>query len=226
MGIASQMGRTMAPRVTKAAPGLSAHFVHEALRRAISGVGPLPGAAAAAEKALAEAKGDVDRAVHDLIEAHVRYAGVQGFATNLGGLVTATVTIPANLAGLALIECRLVTCVAHLRHYDLDDPRVRNAVLVCILGEDTVRRLVRRHKLPSSPMGIATAPAHDPELDRVVAAEVTAELVTKVAGKRVASTLGRRVPVVGGIIGAGADGLATWQIGRYADRELRPRSRR
>ena len=60
----------------------------------------------------------------------------------------------------------------------------------------------------------------------MVAAEVASELITKVAGKRLATTVGRRVPVVGGLVGAGVDGYATWQVGRYADRELRPRSLR
>ncbi len=32
--------------------------------------------------------------------------------------------------------------------------------------------------------------------------------------------------MIGGVIGAGADGFGTWQIGRYADRELLPRTRR
>jgi hypothetical protein len=59
-----------------------------------------------------------------------------------------------------------------------------------------------------------------------MAAEVTSELLTKVAGKRVATTVGRRVPVVGGLVGASADAYATWQVGRYADRELRPRTLR
>ncbi|MGA8211239.1 MAG: EcsC family protein [Nocardioidaceae bacterium] len=226
MGIGGTLGKRLAPRVGQAAPQLTRNFVHEALRRAIDGVGPLPPAAAAADKQLAEQDGDVDRAVHEVIENHVRYAGGQGFATNIGGLVTAAVTIPANITGLALVQCRMVAGIAHLRGYDLADQRVRNAVLACILGEDAVRSLVRKKKLPSTPMGIATAPAHDPDLDRVVAAEVASELLTKVAGKRIVTTVGRRVPVVGGLVGAGADGYATWQIGRYADRELLPRSRR
>jgi uncharacterized protein (DUF697 family) len=75
-------------------------------------------------------------------------------------------------------------------------------------------------------MAIATAPAHDPDLNRIVAAEVASEMLTRVAGKRMATFVGRRVPVVGGLVGAGADGFATWQIGRYADRELLPRTRR
>jgi len=225
MGIGGTLGKRLAPRVSRLAPDLSASFVHEALRRAIDGIGPLPPAAHAADKQLAEQGGDVDRAVHEVIENHVRYAGVQGFATNLGGLVTAAVAIPTNIAGIALIQCRVVAGIAHLKGYDLADQRVRNAVLACILGEDAVRSLVRRKKLPSTPMGIATAPAHDPHLDLVMAAEVTSELITKVAGKRIATTVGRRVPVVGGLVGASADAYATWQVARYADRELLPRAR-
>ena len=226
MGMGSSAGWGLLPQLTKAAPELSAHFVHEALRRAINGVAKLPGAAVAADKVLVDANGDVDLAIHELIEDHVRYAGLQGFATNLGGLTTAAVLIPANITGLALVQCRLVACIAHLRGYDLDDQRVRNAILTCILGEDSVKSLVRKHQLPSTPMGMATAPTYDPHIDRVIAAEVTSELLTKVAGKRMAATVGRRIPVVGGVIGAGADGFGTWQIGRYADRELLPRTRR
>ena len=226
MGIGGTLGKALAPQVQRMAPELTSNFVREALSRAIYGVGPLPGAAHAADKQLSEQRGDVDAAIHEVIENHVRYAGAQGFATNLGGVVTAAITIPANIAGLAMLQSRMVAGIAHLRGYDLEDPRVRNAVLTCMLGEDAVRDLVRKKKLPAPPMAIATAPAHDPALDGVIAAEVTSELLTKVAGKRVATTVGRRVPVVGGVFGAGADGFATWKIGRYADRELLPRPRR
>ena len=226
MGIASSLGRGIGPRIAKAAPEVSTNFVQQALRRAISGAGPLPAAAASADKVLAAENGDSARAVHEVIEDHVRYAGMQGFATNMGGLVTAALTIPANNTGLALIQCRLVASIAHLRGYDLTDQRVRNAILTCILGEDEVTRLVKKKKLPSTPMAMATAPAHDPHLDTVIASEVTSALLTKVAGKRVATTVGRRVPVIGGIVGASADAYSTWQIGRYADKELRPRTLR
>jgi hypothetical protein len=226
MSIGGSLGKAFAPQVQRLAPELTANFVHEALSRAIHGVGPLPGAASAADKQLEEQRGDVDAAIHEVIENHVRYAGAQGFATNLGGFVTAAVTIPANIAGLAMLQCRMVAGIAHLRGYDLKDPRVHNAVVACMLGEDAVRTLVKKKKLPAPPMAIATAPAHDPHLDKVIAAEVTSELLTKVAGKRVAVTVGRRVPVVGGLFGAGADGFSTWKIGRYADRELLPRTLR
>jgi len=213
-------------RLTQLAPGLTAAFVREALHRAINGIGPLPAAATAADKQLTERRGNVDRAIHDVIENHVRYAGAQGFVTNLGGLATMAFAVPTNISGLALVECRMIAGIAHLRGYDLDDPRVRNAVLVCLLGEESVRDLVAAKKLPAPPMALATAPAHDPSLDLVISAEVAADLIARVAGKRVAITVGRRIPLVGGLVGLGADGYATWRVGRYADRELLPLARR
>jgi hypothetical protein len=75
-------------------------------------------------------------------------------------------------------------------------------------------------------MARATAPAHDPTLERVISAEVASDLVSKVAGKRLAGTVARRIPLVGGFVGMGADGYATWKIGRYAERELLPLARR
>ena len=226
MGVRSSITKQLAPRAVGMAPGLTSSFVREALNRAIKGVGPLPPATKAADEQLAEQGGDVEKAIHEIIENHVRYAGAQGFLTNIGGVVTAALTIPTNITGIALVQCRMIACIAHLRGYDLDDPRVRNALLVCLLGPETVDRLIKKRKLPAPPMALATAPTHDPELDRIISSEVAQDLVARVAGKRLAVTVGRRVPVVGGVVGAGADGYATWKIGRYAEGELLPRARR
>ncbi|MGH3510415.1 MAG: EcsC family protein [Nocardioidaceae bacterium] len=226
MGISGDLGKALVPHLQKVAPDLTANFVHDALTRAIHGVGPLPPAARAADKQLSEQHGNSERAVHEVIENNVRLAGAQGFVTNLGGLVTMAVMIPANITGLAVLQCRMVAGIAHLRGYDLADPRVHNAILATILGEERVRKLVKKKELPSSPMGIATAPVHDPDLDRGISSQVASELLTRVAGKRVAATVGRRIPVLGGLVGAGADAYATWQIGRYADRELLSRIQR
>jgi hypothetical protein len=226
MSIGGTVGKRLAPRIQHLAPEATNNFVREALNRAILGVGPLPAAAVTARKQLEEEHGNVDRAVRDVIEMHVRYAGAQGFLTNLGGLVTAVVSVPANITGLALIQCRMIAGIADLRGYDLEDPRVRNAILTCLLGPDEVERLVKKKKLPAPPMALATAPAYDPDIERLITAQVASELITRVAGKRLATTIGRRVPIVGGLVGLTADAYATWRIGRYADKELLPRARR
>ena len=92
-----------------------------------------------------------------------------------------------------------------------------------MLGAETVKGLVKERKIPGTPMVIATAPAHDPDLDRIVAAEVTSAIVGRVIGKRAAGTVLRRLPVAGGVVGGSADAYTTWQVGKYATRELRPR---
>lgn len=216
----------IAPKVIGMAPGLTSGVVRQALHRAIVGVGPLPGAIAAAEKQLSEQDGDAEKAVREVIENHVALASAGGFATNLGGLVASAFSIPANVSGLAIIQCRMVAGIAHLRGYDLTDPRVRNAILLCLLGEERVGRQVKAKKVPAPPMAVATAPTYDPALDNLVASEVASEMLSRVVGKRLAATVGKRIPVVGGVVGAGTDAWATFQIGRYASRELLPRKRR
>ncbi|MGH3493760.1 MAG: EcsC family protein [Sciscionella sp.] len=226
MGGSSRLaGRVLTPLARRKVPALAANLVRQAFERAVDGVGPLRGAAASADRKLARQGGDVDAAVKTLIESHVRMAGAEGFVTNLGGAALLPVTIPSSISGLALLECHLVAGIAHLRGYDLADPRVRNAVLATMLGEDTVRSLVRRKKLPSSPMAIATAPAYDENLDRRIATEVAAEMIGRIAGKRTVAVVGRRTPIIGGGVGAVADAYATYQTGRYAARELIARGR-
>ncbi len=208
------------------APSVASQYVRTMLDKAIDGIGPLRSAAASADSRLVDANGDVEDAVKALVRLHVGLAGVQGFVTNLGGIASLAVSMPANVVGVTLVQCHLVAGIAHLRGYDLEDARVRNAILACMLGEDEVRDLVRTSSFPSSPMGIATSPVHDPLLDELVSREVTTDLLARTAGRRAVTMVGRRVPLLGGVVGGGSDALMTWQIGQYAARELRDRNLR
>lgn len=223
MGAVRRAGQLLGPVVRKQAPAMASGFVQQAFDRAVDGFGPLPGAAASASQRLQRHGGDLRLAVKDVIDSHVSLAGAQGFLTNIGGLVTLPVAVPANVSGLAMLQSHMVAGIAHLHGYALTDPRVRNAVLACMLGTNTVAALVARGALPSSPMAIATAPVHDPDLERRISSEVAGELLARVAGKRTVAAVGRRIPLVGGGVGMVSDGYGTWMVGRYATRELRPR---
>ena len=223
MGVRSNVAKKAGMSV---APSMAAGYVRTMLDKAIDGVGPLRSAAASADSRLVDANGDVEDAVKALLRLHVGLAGVQGFVTNLGGIASLAVAMPANVIGVTLVQCHLVAGIAHLRGYDLEDARVRNAILACMLGEDEVRDLVRTSSFPSSPMGIATSPVHDPVLDELVSREVTTDLLARTAGRRAVTMVGRRVPLLGGVVGGGSDALMTWQIGQYAARELRDRNLR
>lgn len=202
----------------------SGSALRKLLELAIEGAPGMPGARAAAATQLGR-RMDREHALDSLAAQHVMMAGAQGFATNIGGVLAAMMAVPANLAGLSVIQCRLVATIAHLRGYDLDDPRVRTAILVCLLGEARVKELVEDGDLPSTPMGIATAPAHDPALDSQVSDFVMGNLLSQVGGKKLPLLLGKRIPVLGGGVGAATDSYQTHVIGAYARQQFVDRRR-
>jgi len=217
MGVTRSLGRKVGERI---APSVASQYVRGVLDKAIDGVGPLRSAAASADSKLVDAGGDVEYAITKLVRLHTTLAGAQGFVTNLGGVAALAVALPANVVGVTLVQCHLIAGIAHLRGYDLNDPRVRNAILVCMLGEDAAKSLVKSSKIPASPLGIATAAAHDPALDEHISREVTTDLIARTAGRRAVTLVGRRIPLLGGVVGGGSDAFMTWQLGRYAMKEL------
>ncbi len=220
MGVGKKVARVAGKQ---AAPKVGWSFVRQALDKAIDGVGPLRSAAESATTHMVDAHGDVEKAIQTLTRNHVGLAAAQGFVTNLGGIATLAVSVPANIAGVTLLQAHLVAGIAHLRGYDLDDPRVRNAILAAMLGEDKVHELVKHKSLPSPPMALATAPSHAPELDKIIASELTGELFARTVGRRAVTLMARRIPVAGGVVAGGTDAYQTRQIGQYAAQELKDR---
>src|ERR671917_949364 len=166
------IARGMGPVATIVAPQLAGGALRRVLELAIDGYGRLSGAKAHAARQLQRNGGSVDDAISSIIDFHVRLASAQGFVTNLGGLVALPVAIPANLTGVAIVQVRMVAAIAHLRGYDLDDNRVRTALVMCLLGGEQIAKHILSGRLPTSPMAVATAPVFDPELDRQVGEEV------------------------------------------------------
>lgn len=223
MAVGKMVARGLGPMARQVTPRAAAGLFRNVLDAAIDGRGRFPGALAVADRHLTRAGGDHTRAADEVVEQHVRLAGAQGFVTSLGGFAILPLALPANITGLAVLQARMVAAIAHLRGYDLGDPRIRTAVTACLLGDETVTELVRRGTLPSTPLAIATAPVHDVELDNRVATELGAILAAQVGGKRLSLTVSRRIPLLGGGVGAVVDAVATYRVGRYAQSELPPR---
>src|SRR3954467_14451440 len=225
MASAQDMGKMIARGIGPVAnamthPQAAGGVLRRVLEVAIDGYGKLPGAKASAARQMQRSGGAVDAAIDSLIDFHVRLASAQGFVTNLGGVATLPVAVPANMTGVAVVQVRMVAAIAHLRGYDLNDNRVRTALVMCLLGGEQVVKLIKEGKLPTSPMAIATAPVFDPELDAQVAEAVVEDLAERIGGKNLALVLTKRVPLVGGGLGALVDGFATRQVGKYAKSEL------
>ncbi|HVK45423.1 MAG TPA: EcsC family protein [Micropruina sp.] len=211
----SESSKTLVQR----APALAGGALRTILEFAIEGNGTIPGAKTAAAKSL-QSRSEHEAAVDWILKQHVAYAGAQGLLTNIGGLITLPVALPANLAGLAVVQMRMIAAIAHLRGYDVDDRRVRVALTMLMLGEDEVRRRIVSGRLPTSPLVIATAPVFDPLLEQSVNERVFGDLGTKMAGKHVVLLAAKRIPFIGGGVGAATDGYLTYALGQYARREF------
>lgn len=206
----------------RAAPAIAAKGVRQFLDKAIDGFPGFPGAREVARRHLARSR-DVDQAIRDVQDQHVRLAGAQGFVANIGGVAVMAVAIPANLAGVGLLQVRMVAAIQHLRGYDINDPRVRTAALMTLLGEDDVKAAIKRGEFPGHPHDVAVAAGDaDPRLLERVGSEVTQALVTRVGGKHATLAFTKRIPVLGGAVSAGVDAFSTYTIGRYASREFPP----
>jgi len=214
--LAGHLGRQAFAQVPKLAPIIVSGAIDAIMNQAITGVAKLPGAKDAAGRYLQRAHGDADLAIRRARMDHVAMAGGQGFITNLGGIVTAVVALPANFTGLLTVESRLVAIVAHLRGYDIDDPRVRCAMTMCLLGPGKVADMIKGGDLPTTPLGVASAPVTDQVLQRQISTRVFETLVSGLGGKRAVAFIGKRVPVIGGAVGAASDGYETTRIANYA----------
>jgi hypothetical protein len=224
MASAQEVRRRIATVITPVANLVAAQGAGGALRQvieiAIDGYARMPSAKTVAARHLQRHGGSVDDAINSIIDHHIRLASAQGFVTNLGGLAALPVAIPANITGVAIVQVRMVAAIAHLRGYDLDDNRVRTALVMCLMGGEQIAKHIVEGTLPTSPMAVATAPVFDPDLDRQVADEVVTDLAARIGGKNLALAITRRVPLLGGGVGAIMDAIATHQIGRYATGEL------
>ena len=205
--------------VVALAEGLTTDMFHQILDLAIDGRGRLPGARASARHHL-EHHADPEAAVRALINQHTTMASGQGFATNWGGILVSMVTIPANLAAATFLQARVVAGIAHLRGYELTDPRVRTAILMVMLGPTAGQQLIDRGLLPSSAAAVATAPVFDEKLDTVVTRTLLDMTMNQLGGKRLGVMLGKRIPLIGGGVGAVVDGWSTHRIAHYALRQL------
>ncbi len=125
------MSREGKPSRALAAMRQALEWAYDHATEAVPGLGS---AVDVAEKHLKAADNAPEKAIDTLIAAHTAYAGVTGFVTNLGGVMTLPVSIPANVASVLALQLRLIAAIAHLRRYDPSDQRVKTMAFLCLTG--------------------------------------------------------------------------------------------
>jgi hypothetical protein len=184
----------------------------------------LPGAEESIEQLAhsyrARHSGDED-AISALASWQIAKAGIAGFVTNIGGVLTLPVAVPANVASVLYVQIRMVASIAHLRGYDLRQDQVRTFVFACLAGSAAFDILKEFGIRLGSQLTRQMILRVSGELLLRINRAVGFRLVTK-AGSKGLINLVRIVPVVSGFVAGGLDAAATKVIAKAAKDIFQP----
>ena len=128
--------------------------------------------------------------------------------------------LPANVLGFYLIATRMTAAIAKVRGYDLRQEEIRTAVLLTLVGADADDLLKKAGM--ASPGGTLSnlAAQRLPGPAMMVIQKGVGFRLLATAGKNMFVRLGKIVPIVGGVIGAGLDGFMQHRVSASAKREF------
>lgn len=157
----------------------------------------------------------VEDAAKDMINKQVIKCTTSGFITNLGGVITLPVTIPANVGSVMYVQMRMIACAAYMAGYDVHTDQVQTLVYACLAGV-SVMEVAKKAGIKIGRKGLENLIDKIP--GKVLIAinhKVGFRMLTKF-GETGAINLGKAIPVVGGVIGGGFDFIDTKFIGNRA----------
>jgi uncharacterized protein (DUF697 family) len=170
--------------------------------RAIDGVPGLEGAPHLAVSYQRQCATD-EAAIDALIRWQVAKAAAAGFLTNLGGLATLPIALPANVLSALYIQIRMVAAIAALRGHDLRSDQVRTVVLACLCGTTLI------DVVKETGIGIGAGLAQQAVAS--LSSEALRRLTRIGALRRVGGTthVARLTPLIGGVVAGALDGALT-----------------
>ena len=76
----------------------------------------------------------IEDAAKDMINKQVIKCTTSGFITNLNGVITLPVTIPANVGSVMYVQMRMIACAVYMAGYDVHTDQVQTLVYACLAG--------------------------------------------------------------------------------------------
>lgn len=163
--------------------------------------------------------GDLDDQADRLVRRHVAISASAGFVSGLGGWLVLPVVLPANLAGVALVQLHMAASIAALAGHDPRQAGIRERVIGCLIGSGPADPARDAEQETLDRFGIKLA---ERGLNFVVSNAVGAAKwgARKVVAGQVRRRLLRGIPLVGGFIGAASDGYVTTKVAQAARDEF------
>ncbi len=216
------LARARAARPEGGLSGAATKLIERLLDVGIDGKGPFDSAEKVAADALAQAGGRADQAIKIVQRDHKQLAGVGGFVTGLGGFFTMPVSLPANLLTFFIFGTRMTAATAKIRGYDINQPEIRSAILLALVGADSDDILKKAGLQLSSGRIVSLATDRLPAPALMVLNKAIGFRLLGRLGQGTFAKLGRGVPVAGGLVGGGVDIYMLGKIAQQALKEFPP----
>lgn len=184
----------------------------------------IPGLGSAQDLAHSYLNNDMalDKQIDSLIRWQKTKCATSGFIAGLPGILAAPVSIPANISSVIYVQTRMIAAIAYMAGHDIKDDRVQTLIYIALAGNSGLSIL------HAAGVNVGTRIA-----ENFIAKQVTGQalrninkavgmkLVTKFGEKGVIN-LGKGAPIVGAVVGATIDTLATHGIGKAAKKIFVP----
>jgi hypothetical protein len=208
--------RDRLPQVARGDEGIVARLVDVLLDAGIDGLGPLRSARELADLARRGTR-TTEGAVKKVVRSHVVKGGVGGFVTSVGGFITMPVALPANVVEFYVGATRMVASIATLRGYDVDDPQVRTAVLLTLVGSDADEVLAKAGLTGGTGKMVGLVGNQLPPAALLILNKAIGFRLLRGLGEKAFARLGRGIPLAGGVVGGGID---VWMMKRIAEHAM------
>lgn len=150
-----------------------------------------------------------------LVRCQVIKAGASGFLTGIGGFITLPVAIPANITAVLYLQLRMVAAIATMEKHDIRNDRVKTLAYMCLCGS-AVTNLAKDIGIQvGTKITVAAIKKISGATITKVNQAVGFRLLTKF-GQAGVINMGKAVPLFGGIISGGNDGISTKVVGKAA----------
>lgn len=182
--------------------GIIAKTLDWAYSKAVSGFTGVDSAYDLGNSYLAQ-QGSLEAQVDSLIKWQVAKAATSGFVTGLGGVMIMPLTVPANIASVIYVQIRMIAAIAYMGGHDIREDRVKSLIYICMVGNGA-KELLKDMSVKAGE-----------RLATKIAEKVSTSIASKTGEKSVTS-LGKGVPVLGGVVGGSYDAITTRVVGKVA----------
>ena len=160
-------------------------------------------------------EGTLPEKVNSLIRWQKTKAVVSGFVTGLPGMIALPVTVPANISVVLLVQVRMIAAIAIMGGHDVRDDRVRTLVYACLAGNAGKEILSKMGVDFANKIVLVAIKGIPGKTLTAINKAVGFRLVTKFGEKGVVN-MGKAIPLLGAVVGATFEFVATNAIGNVA----------